>query len=213
MDRITGPGWRLAGAVGSWLLFTFCFSLLFQSTTVLAGIGGFCAEGGPYEIETHCPEAVIVFAPLGIIGMFVAVGIALLFARGFAAPLVVWGWPILFVGLGIQFALSALQPGGVVFGVLAGLFIVMGLAPLLFELRAGPRRIILGKTNLQGQRFRDRDGAPRTFYAFGRDDPAEAVDATSRDWLLSLVVWIGSIAAGLWLGALAFATAASGTAS
>ena len=209
MNRISGPGWRLVGAVLSWVLFTFCFTLLVQSTAVLAGLGGFCASGGPFVIETECPESVIVFAPLSIIGMFLAVGIALVFARGFAAPLVVWAWPILFVGLGIQFALSAFQPGGITFGIIAALFIVMGLAPLVFEFRAGPRRIVIGKENLMGTRFRDREGAPRTFYAFGRVDPAETVPATPADWGLGLAVWIGSIALGVWLGILAFGTAAS----
>jgi len=208
MNRITGPGWRLAGAIVSWVLFTFCFALLFQSTAVLAGLGGFCATGGPYVIETECPESVVVFAPLSVLGGLLAVAIGLFFARGFAAPLVVWAWPILFVGLGIQFAVSAFQPGGIVFGIIAILFILMGLAPLLFELRAGPRRIIVGKTNLQGVRFLDRPGAPRTFYAFGRDDPGETVPATPGDWLLALVVWVGSIALGVWLGIQAFTAAA-----
>jgi hypothetical protein len=205
MDRISGPGWRLAGAIVSWLLFTFCFALLFQATAVLAGLGGFCASGGPYVIETECPESVILFAPLGILGAVLAVGVGVIFARGFAAPLVVWAWPILFVGLGIQFASSAFQPGGIVFGIIAVLFILMGLAPLIFELRAGPRRIILGKTNLRGVRFQDREGAPRTFYAFGRDDPGETVAPTPGDWLLALVVWIGSAALGVWLGIQLFA--------
>ncbi len=208
MNRISGPGWRLLGAIGSWVLFTFCFTLLFQSTAVLAGLGGFCASGGPFVIETECPESVVVFAPLSVLGGLLAVALGLFLARGFAAPLVVWAWPILFVGLGIQFAVSAFQPGGIVFGVLAVLFILMGLAPLIFELRAGPRRIVLGKTSLQGVRFRDREGAPRTFYAFGRDDPGETVAATPRDWLLGLVVWVGSIALGVGLGILTFSSAA-----
>jgi len=204
MNRISGPGWRLAGAVLSWVLFIFCFTLLVQATSVLAGLGGFCASGGPFVIETECPDSVIVFTPLSIVGMFLAVAIGLFFARGFAAPLVVWAWPILFVGLGIQFALSAFQPGGVAFGVIAVLFILMGLAPLVFELRAGPRRVVIGKENLQGTRFRDREGAPRTFYAFGRIDPAEVVAATPADWGIGLVIWIGSIAGGIWLGLQAF---------
>jgi hypothetical protein len=204
MNRISGPGWRVAGAVVSWVLFVFCFTLLFQATSVLAGLGGFCASGGPYVIETECPEAVIVFAPLSVFGMLIAVAIGLFFARGFATPLVVWAWPILFVGLGIQFAISAFQPGGLTFGIIAVLFIVMGLAPLIFELRAGPRRVVVGKENLQGRRFLDRENAPRTFYSFGRDDPAEHVAATPGDWGLALVIWIGSIALGIWLALQAF---------
>lgn len=208
MNGISGPGWRLAGAVLSWVLFTFCFTLLVQSTGVLADLGGFCASGGPYVIETECPQSIIVFAPLSVIGMIVAVAIGLFFARGFAAPLVVWAWPILFVGLGIQFALSAGQPGGVTFVILAVLFIIMGLVPLVFELRAGPRRVVIGKENMRGTRFTDRPGAHRTFYAFGRVDPAQTVPATAADWGLGLVVWIGSLALGIWLGLQVFATAA-----
>jgi hypothetical protein len=209
MNRITGPGWRFAGAIVSWVLFVFCFSLLYQAMTVLSGLGGFCASGGPFVIETECPESVALFAPLSIFGMIFAVAIGLFFARGFAAPLVVWAWPILFVGLGIEFAISAFQPGGVVLGIIAVLFVVMGLAPLIFELRAGPRRIVVGKTNLQGVRFLDREGAPRTFYAFGRDDPGATVAATPRDWILALVVWLGSVGLGVWLGIQAFAAAAA----
>jgi hypothetical protein len=204
MNRISGPGWRIAGSVVSWVLFVVCFTLLFQATSVLAGLGGFCASGGPFVIETECPDSVIVFAPLSIIGMFIAVAIGLFFARGFGAPLVVWAWPILFVGLGIQFALSAFQPGGITFGILAGLFIVMGIAPLIFELRAGPRRVVVGKENLRGTRFLDRENAPRTFYAFGREDRATQVAATPGDWGLALALWLGSIALGIWLGILAF---------
>ena len=208
MNRITGPGWRIAGAILSWLLFTFCFTLLFQATALLAGLGGFCASGGPYVIATECPDSLIVFPTLSILGGLLAVAIGLFVARGFAAPLVVWAWPILFVGLGIQFGLAAFQPGGITFGVLAVLFIVMGLVPLLFELRAGPKRIILGKTNLNDVRFRDREGAPRTFYAFSREDPATMVAATPVDWALALVIWAGSVALGVWLGIQVFASQA-----
>ena len=70
--------------------------------------------------------------------------------------MLVWGWPILFVGLGIGF-FQMIPLGGVFVGMLCGiLFVVMGLAPLMFELRAGPRRIVLGKTNVRDQRFTDK---------------------------------------------------------
>lgn len=200
--RFSGPGWRIAGAIVAWLMFAYSFTVLYQGISILSNLGGFCASGGPYVIETECPAIVSAALPLGFIGVFLSWMIALVFQRGFSAPLVVWGWPILFVGLGLEFFLSIPISGAFV-GILCGtLFVVMGIAPLIFELRAGPRRIVLGKTNVNEVRFLDKPGAPRTFYAFGRDDPGETVVPTPGDWLLSLVVSLGSIAAGVALGIL-----------
>jgi hypothetical protein len=171
-------------------------------------MGGFCASGGPYVIETECTNAILLM-PFTFFGLFLAAGIAIVFQGGFSAPLIVWGWPILFIGLGIQFFLEI--PNGAVFvGILCGtLFVIMGLAPLVFELRAGLRRVILGRTNMLDQRFAERENAKRTVYAFGRDDPGEAVEPTATDWLLSLVCSLGPIALGVWLGVQAFAAAAA----
>ena len=200
--RFAGPAWRVAGAIAAWLVFAYSFTVLYQGVTILSGLGGFCANGGPYQIQTECPAVVATALPLGFIGVFVAWLIAWVFQRGFSAPVLVWGWPILFVGLGIEFFLSIPVSGAFV-GILCGtLFVIMGAAPLLFELRAGPRRIVLGRANVNDVRFVDKPGAPRTFYAFGRQDPGETVVPTAADWLLSLVVWIGSIALGVVLGLL-----------
>jgi hypothetical protein len=187
----------------SWLLFAFGFTLLYLSSVALGTLGGFCASGGPYEIAVECPATLAWSFPVGFIAVFVAGTLAFFFQKGFAAPVMVWGWPILFVGLGIGF-FQMIPLGGVFVGVLCGtLFVLMGLAPLVFELRAGPRRVILGKTNVLDLRFTEKPGAPRTFYAFGRDDPALAVPPTPTDWALSLAVSILSIAAGVLLAILA----------
>ncbi|MCU1417801.1 MAG: hypothetical protein JWP32_1975 [Schumannella sp.] len=201
-SRFAGPAWRIPGAIAAWLMFTFCFTLLYQASGVLSGLGGFCASGGPYVIETPCPDTVVWAFPVGFIGVVLSWGIGLYLQRGFSAPVIVWGWPILFVGLGIQFFFM-IALGAVLVGILCGtLFVLMGLAPLVFELRAGPRRVILGKTNVRDVRFTDKPGAPRTFYAFGRDDAAVTAVPTPGDWLLSLLVSSGSIAAGVALGLL-----------
>jgi hypothetical protein len=93
--------------------------------------------------------------------------------------------------------------GGVVVGILCGtLFVLMGIAPLIFELRAGPRRIVLGRTDVRYRRFTEKPGAPRTVYAFSRVD-GETVEPTAGDWLLSLAVSLGSIVLGAVLGILA----------
>ncbi|MEZ5189817.1 MAG: hypothetical protein R2717_02260 [Schumannella sp.] len=56
--KFSGPLWRVAGSFASWFLFTLCFTLLFLGSTVVMGLGGYCASGGPYVIETQCPDAV-----------------------------------------------------------------------------------------------------------------------------------------------------------
>jgi len=197
-----GPRWRIPGAVVAWALFMYGFTLLYAGASQLSNLGGFCASGGPFVIETQCPETLIWSFPLGFFAVFISWGIGYFFQRGFSAPVVVWGWPILFVGLGIGF-FQLIPLGGVFVGVLCGtLFVLMGIAPLIFELRAGPRRIVLGKSNVNDVLFTDKPGAPRTGYSFGRTDPAETVPPTPRDWLLSLAVSILSIAAGVLLGLL-----------
>ncbi|HWM34287.1 MAG TPA: hypothetical protein VNR36_08635 [Pseudolysinimonas sp.] len=208
MTRFADPVWRIPGAILAWLIFAFSFTYLYLAAGALGSIGGFCASGGPYVIAVECTNAILLM-PLAIFGLFIAAGVALAFQRGFAAPVVVWGWPVLFVGLGIQFFWE-IQYGAVFVGILCGtLFVIMGLAPLIFELRAGPRRLLLGRTNARDVRFTEREGARRTFYAFGRDDPAQTVEPTAADWALSLAITLGSIALGVWLGLLAFAAAAA----
>jgi hypothetical protein len=204
MSRFAGPGWRFAGAFVGWALFTFCFVTLYLASSALSNLGGFCASGGPYVIETECPDFVTYALPLGFVGVFVAGVIAFIFQKGFSAPVMVWGWPILFVGLGIEFFLSIPISGAFV-GILCGtLFVVMGLAPLLFELRAGLARVILGRSDIHDVRFTTKANAPRTFYAFGRDPDAPTVTPTAADWGLSLLASVPAIVLGAYLGILLF---------
>lgn len=202
MTRFSGPAWRLPGAIVPWVLFAFAFTVLYQGATILSGLGGYCASGGPYVIETECPDVVLWALPLGFFLVVISWGLALVFQRGFSAPLLVWGWPILFVGLGLEFFLSIPVSGAFV-GILCGtLFVVMGLAPLIFEARAGVRRIVLGKTDVNDVLFTDKPAAKRTFYAFGRNPDALTVAPTIGAWALSLLVSLGSIAIGVVLGLL-----------
>lgn len=102
-------------------------------------VGGYCAEGGPYVIEQHCPDGaeVLMFTgiPVGIIGLFIALLGCAKSGRG-AAALLLLGWPALFVSLGWNFVEYAIDPppdmgstvGWWVCGILFGL---MGLPALL----------------------------------------------------------------------------------
>lgn len=205
MSRFNAPGWRFAGSIASWLLFAFFFGGLFQTAGVVIGLGGFCASGGAYVIETECPEAVVVFAPLGIFGMMAAAGVALAVARGFGVSLVAWGWPILFVGLGVQFIHGAVGGIGIISNAIVGvMFIVMGLAPVWF---LGSARAVVptlvGSVNIVGQRFA-YDGKARRYFGLTPTEAETETVPTALDWVIALGLWLVSAGLGAWLSVLAF---------
>ena len=190
--------------------FLFFFTGLYQAAAAVMSLGGSCASGGPYAIEAECPESVIVFAPLGIFGFFLSLGIALYFARGFGVSLVAWAWPILFVGLGIQFLVEMAGGQGYVVNILVGLlFIVMGLAPVWFVVSSKALvPTLVGSRSIAGERF-VYEGKARRYFGL---TPTEAgVEATPgpRDWTISLGLWVVSAALGVWLALLAFAAVAA----
>jgi hypothetical protein len=187
----------------SWFLFALNMSLLFFVSFTVMSLGGFCASGGPYVIETECPENVVAFAPLSVFGGLFAVAIALFFAQGFGTPLIVWAWPILFGSLGGAFLYSFFEYGdatGIIIGVL---FLAMAAAPLVLEVRASPQRVILGTVSASGLRFREGDRARRSMMNMGAPNPEDAIPATSMHWALALGVavipaWAGYYVARLW---------------
>ena len=210
MSRFDTPVWRLVGSVVSWSSFAFFFVGLYQAAGVVMGLGGYCASGGPYVIETECPGSVIVFAPLGIFGFFVSAGIALVVARGFGVSLVAWAWPILFVGLGIQFFAGAAGGQGVVSNLVVGvLFVVMGLAPVWFVVSSKTLvPTLVGSRSLTGERF-VYDGKARRYFGLTPTEGGAEATPTARDWGVSILLWIGSVALGTWLSLLAFAALAA----
>lgn len=195
MARLSSPLWRYLGSAVSWLLFTWCFTLLAVGASIVMGLGGFCASGGPYVIQTQCPDVVVWSTPLSIFGGLIAVGIGAVVAQGFGTPLVSWAWPILFIGLGLAFAGAGLSSGidGIVFDLLALMFIVMGAVPLVLELRASPQAFFLGTTDAGGTTFVRRDTGRRSLYRFAQTtdaSPESGRPATARDWALSLGILI-----------------------
>ncbi|HWH96971.1 MAG TPA: hypothetical protein VNS80_01265 [Pseudolysinimonas sp.] len=205
LGRFDAPGWRFAGSVVSWALFAFFFLGLYQAAAVVIGLGGYCASGGPYVIETECPEAVIVFAPVGIFGMMAAAGVALVFARGFGVSLVAWAWPILFVGLGIQFILGATAGVGIISNIVIGvMFIVMGLVPVWFV--ASSKALVptlVGSVSVSGARFQ-YEGKARRYFGLTPTEAEDVATPTALDWAIAIGLWIVSVALGSWLSITAF---------
>src|SRR5687768_29037 len=116
-----------------------CLTLVWLGMRAIMDVGGFCAEGGPYVIETPCPQGVPLVLVGGIFGL---VGFGGLMAwKGAAiggpyAGLVALAWPALFISLGWNFLEYALNPPGppgqgIVWGWLIPgvIFMVMGAGP------------------------------------------------------------------------------------
>jgi hypothetical protein len=98
----------LAGLAG-------CITLLFLGMRAVMDVGGFCAEGGPYEIATHCPEGTVVLMPLSIFGGLASYALAQVGGSavgGVYAALPALAWPGLFLSLGWNFLEYGFNPPG-----------------------------------------------------------------------------------------------------
>ena len=103
-------------------------------------IGGACAEGGPYEIATPCPDGVPLLMVGGIFLGMISVAVFVAFASklgGEYAIIGAYAWPALFLSLGWNFFDYGVNPPGpddsLVWGwlVCGVLFFLMGGVPLL----------------------------------------------------------------------------------
>jgi hypothetical protein len=122
----------------------FSIALLWLGMRAVMGVGGFCADGGPYVIETPCPpgaELMFLAFPLGFASAVTMIwkGSAL---GGLYAGLPWLAWPALFLSLGwnfLEFGLFGPGGEGVVLGwIVPGVvFMLMGGGPLLLVLRSG----------------------------------------------------------------------------
>jgi hypothetical protein len=156
---------------------TSSLTMLFLSMRAVLDVGGFCAEGGPYQIETHCPDGALL-APLAI---FTGLGSAGLMAwRGSRlgaryAGLVFLAWPALFMSLGWNFIEYGIWPPPPATGIEWGwlipgvLFEIMGAFPLLSVLP------LAGATGVAGSRF-----SPARSSAASRESDAVLADGEAR---------------------------------
>ncbi len=195
----------------SWFLFTFSFTTLYLTAFTVMSLGGFCASGGPYQIEVECPANVLAFTPWNIFGGLLAVVVSVLFAQGFGTPLVLWAWPILFTGLSVPFFYSAAYGawGNAIVGVM---FAVMGLGAVWIFFKGGGLRLgLLGSRNIHGNNFVGGDNTKPAYQLIGRRPGAdvEPVDATAGDWMLALGVTLVAGGAGIWVAQLAWAAASA----
>ena len=157
----TAPWWPLVrwlACVVSFALFTAALVALTLTMLEVTSAGGFCARGGPYVIAVECSDRVSFFAPIGILGMFVALGISVL-SRGFGPRLWALAWSALFITLGGAFLASAAFPNYsvLVAWLCGGIFIVMGGVPLVVVVLAARRfHLLTGSRTIRGERIEGR---------------------------------------------------------
>lgn len=200
----TSPLARIAGSAFSWFLFVLSFTLLFHVSFTVLALGGYCASGGPYVIAVECPEAVAAFAPLSIFGGLIAVAISAFFSQGFGTPLTTWAWPVLFVGLGGAFLLAFIFGQDITGLIIGGVFIIMGLVPLVLEIRGSVQRIFIGQRNPRGEQFYEGPRARRSLMSPAAPNPDGAVRPTAANWLVALGITAVAIVLGYTLGVAAF---------
>lgn len=184
------PTIRIAVVAACFLAIGIGVAWTYWPMRAVMDVGGYCAEGGPYVIETHCPEGSTLFLTLGpmlwMLGVFVG-----FIALSIRAPLPVFpGWALLFGALGWNFVDYALHadPGGAI----VGSWLVCG---IMFWVMALPGALIFFGWPLVSSWF----GSRRVV----ETDTLRSAPATT---LLAPAVWVpidlALLAVGFWLGTL-----------
>lgn len=205
-DRIAGPGWRIAGAAGGWLLFTFFAALVLRASMAVMDLGGSCASGGPYVIAVECPRAVLFVVPWAFFLTLAAVIAGAAIQRGFGTPLLSWAWGLSFGALGVESLIGGIVHGAFWFVVGGLLFLLLSVPVLVFEYRQSPLRFFFGATNLREEGFIVRTG--RLKRMFGKKpskvDYVQSVEATPADGVIALAATVPFAILGSWLGWITF---------
>lgn len=179
------------------LLFSASLTVLYLGMRAVMGVGGSCAEGGPYQIAVHCPKGTGWQLPVSVWTMVIG-GLMYLYAAANIKSSPQWWylfWTALFVSLGwnfLEFALHAPADdsgGAIGMWICAVVFIIMGVAPL-FALPSGKWR------------FKDNE-APTLIEVFLGKATVDAQGNKSQDArMMLLALHIVTVAAGIYLGAL-----------
>lgn len=133
---------RVIGKVVALMVSFGGLTVTYFSMRAVLAVGGFCAEGGPYQIAVHCPEGIVVLMPLGMMSMVFAALVYIFIPLRNSPQWALLFWSALFGALGWNFLDFALNPpvgdtiawGWMISAVMFGL---MAAVPLLFLLFTG----------------------------------------------------------------------------
>lgn len=171
-------------------------TLLFLGMRAVMDVGGYCAEGGPYQIAVHCPKGVAWIMPVSI---FVGLGSATLYLVSTVAGgpnIALLFWTGLFGALGWNFLEYGIKPadaGGSIAWLICGImFEVMAIGPFLFSGKDTLREIFWG-------------GGTSAF-PVARIQNAAELSSGQKQFLLLL--HCGAIAIGIYAGLLLYNWAA-----
>lgn len=148
---------------------------LYFAMRAVMDVGGMCAEGGPYVIETHCPEGSTLFTTISVPLWFAGVFIGLFAGASIQAPTpILPAWFLLFGALGWNFLDYAFMGDGIEVS-----WLVCG---IVFELMALPALVI---------------------WLIGRFRAGQITDGPSSglQWTL---FYVATLAVGVWLGQLSY---------
>lgn len=127
-------------------------TLVFLSMRAVLNVGGFCAEGGAYNIRQHCPQGVPGIMTGSIWGGIILVfAYAVIAARWNVPSLVILAWSALFLSLGWNFFDYAFNPPGSTHGVVWGwllcgvVFALIGGLPLFVTVPAIVGQFVRGE--------------------------------------------------------------------
>ncbi len=184
----------------SWVGFAMSFTLLSLSMLAVLAVGGTCADGGPYDIQTHCPGDTGWLTPLSIYMGLASVAIGFFVARGLGASLFLAAWPILFIGLSVNFlqagfGMGGVEPVGLVLGLM---FLIMGALPLVYLLRRHTNVMALfaGTSKIDGTSVAKVDLSWKR--SPEADDEMRGLDGI--DYLVLIPLWIVEVLFGIWVG-------------
>ena len=141
----TSRGWKAPVAtVVAVLVVSVCLTWTFFSMRAVMGVGGACADGGPYVSAQPCPDGswlIAVAVPVMLLtAMF---GSAAAMSVG-APNLLIPMWGVLFGSLGWNFLEFAFKGDGVVWGwLVCGVLFWLMAAPAVVAILVGVKNAVL----------------------------------------------------------------------
>lgn len=143
-----GGGLGLLGAAVGIAGMTMCITLVFLAMRAVMGVGGSCADGGPYVSAQPCPDGATAAMLVGVFGLFLFGGVSIAFgarAGGIWSWAPVLAWSGLFGSLGWNFLDAGLfnpsggiDPVGLGLGLMFWVMAGVPLVALLLAARAWP---------------------------------------------------------------------------